>query len=158
MRRCARREIDQIISLNRGREFVSTPPRKPRRTSITPIVRGIFSTRRRSNYCAGSVPPSLPFSCTARGRRVYFANISRLRVHTRRRGKPIDHVGVRELSTFCRAPLKKNCSRRKVSRNFGSWVAADLLLVSAIDASPVSRAPRNDLILLIKSNGKKIKF
>lgn len=58
MHRCARREIDQIISLNRGRVRFQ-PSRKLQRMSIIPVVRGIFLTRRRSNYCADQ---NLPFS------------------------------------------------------------------------------------------------
>jgi len=61
MHRCAEREIDQIISLNRGRVRFR-PPRKPQRMSIIPVVRGIFLTRRRSNYYAGRGSPSLSLS------------------------------------------------------------------------------------------------
>lgn len=66
---------------------------------------------------------SLPFSFSP-ARRENGASILQTfgeYVGTRRRGKPIDHWGTRGFSTFCRVPpLKKNCSRGKVSWNLGS--------------------------------------
>lgn len=118
MHRCARREIDQIISLNRGRVRFQ-PSRKLQRMSIIPVVRGIFLTRRRSNYCAGQNLPFSLFLLHTESDASILQTFGEY-VGTRRRGKTIDHWGIRGLSTFYRVALKKNCSRGKVSWNLGS--------------------------------------
>lgn len=85
MRRCARREIDQIISLNRGREFVSNlpvPPLHPRvnlgaRRSLSRtwyFFNPAIELLRR--FPSRPLHPPLLLPCVPRARRVYFANIS----------------------------------------------------------------------------------
>lgn len=153
MRRCARREIDQIISLNRGRVRFQ-PPYKPRRTSITPVVRGIFSTRRRSNYCADRVSRFSPsLSRTPRATRLFCKHSKSTCAHGDAANRLI--MGAFEGSLLFAVPRLRRIALAEKFR--GIWEvssAPDLLLASAIDASPVSRASWNDLILLIKSNEK----
>lgn len=144
MHRCARREIDQIISLNRGRVRFQ-PPRKPQRMSIIPVVRGIFLTRRRSNYCASRESSLLPLFPARREERVYFTNI---RGSTWTHGDAANRLiigGHSRALYFLSCRAQEELLSRKSFVEFGKWVAADLLFASAIDASPVSRASRRTI-------------
>lgn len=59
------RDRSNYLVKSREREFVSSPRANPGARRSLPVVRGIFSTRRRSNYCTGSesLPLSLSRAC-----------------------------------------------------------------------------------------------
>lgn len=160
MHRCARREIDQIISLNRERVRFR-PSRKPQRMSIIPVVRGIFLTRRRSNYCAGRIYPSLSFPRAPRAPRLFCKHSGSTWAHGDVANRLI--IGTLEgslLFTVPRsrriAPAEKFCGIWEVSGVRG----ADLLFASAIYRciACLESFSGHDLILLIKTNEKKLKF
>lgn len=116
----ARREIDQIISLNRGRVRFQPPVQTPanvdhsRRTWYFFNPTAIELLRR----------PNLPFSLLHSHTESDAAILQTFGeyVSTRRRGKSIDHWGgsLEGSLLFIGTALKKNCSRGKVSWNLGS--------------------------------------
>jgi len=178
---CACREIDQIISLNRGRVRFQSPlllppllyrpfprPRKPQSTSITPVVRGIFSTRRRSNYCTSRVPLSLSLSLPLFLPLPYFPRMSRVtrlfckhsyeyvRTH-RRRGRPIDRGGLsKAFFTFCRMCSRRIALAEKLREIWRASSNGGLLVDHRRILRSENSSLENGLIFLIESNEKKI--
>lgn len=167
MRRCARREIDQIISLNRGRvSFHSLPLSSSARARASHGARRSLLSYVVFFQLAGdriiapaeslSLPPSpLPGPCAHRERRVYFANIRRVRVHTATRQTDWSWGSVGGHSILFAGPraLKKNCSRGKVRWNLVSESRRTFLsrcgyrYIACLESSS-----ENDLTLSIKSN------
>lgn len=85
----------------------------------------IFSTRGDRIIASVSSPPFLPLSPACQGRDASILQTFRDYVCTqRRRGKPIDHVGVRELFTFCDAARSRRIALAEKFRGIlGSWVS-----------------------------------
>lgn len=153
---CTTRDRSNYLVKSRASSF-PTPRANLQRMSIIPVVRGIFLTRRRSNYYAGQNLLSLFFPHTENDASILqtFGEY----VGTRRRSKTIDHSGHSRALYFLPCRAQEELLSRKSFVEFGKWVAADLLFASAIDASACLESfSGNDLILLIKTNEKKLKF
>lgn len=139
----ARREIDQIISLNRGRVRFQPPAQTLANVDHSRRTWYFFNPAAIELLRRLNLPFSLFHSHTESDASIL--QTFEEYVSTRRRGKSIDHWGTRGLSTFYRYCAQEELLSRKSFVEFGKRVAVDFLFASTIDASPIWRASRRTI-------------
>lgn len=132
---CTTRDRSNYLVKSRESSF-PTPAQTP--VNVIPVVRGIFLTQRRSNYCAGRVSPSLSFCRTPRATRLFCKHSESTWAHGDAENRLI--IGALEGSLFFIVPRSRRIALAEKFRRNLERVAGNLLFASAIDASPISRA------------------